>query len=418
MTLTTRHELETDVVTPTIRAASRAWLYWVVAGVALLILALMSLVITGSGQSTGASLSPQDAGPTGSKALAEVLKHRGVAVTAASSMRQVRDAGRDPADTTIFVIDDYGYLDEPAVRELTDLGSHVIIMTPTFDQLETLAPEVALAGNVEGTLAADCVLPPVQRAESVNGNGSGFRLIDFGADASRCFSSGDDVYSLIQVSHGSQRVSVVGTRDAFSNEFLQFQGNAAFALGLLGETPNLVWLLPTIDEAAAAEGQSVADLTPMWVSSIMALLALTAIAAGFWRGRRFGPLVVESLPVTVRASETMHGRARLYQKASDYLHTVDALRMGTIDRLGMLCGLPTVASVDDVIRAVARVTGQQVPEIARILRDAAPTSEADLMTLSDELLRLEAATAIATRPSSATIDSTATMTEPEGHPDD
>ncbi len=39
------------------------------------------------------------------------------------------------------------------------------------------------------------------------------------------------------------------------------------------------------------------------------------IAAAFWRGRRFGPLVVENLPVTVRASETMLGRARLYEKS-------------------------------------------------------------------------------------------------------
>lgn len=398
MTLTTRHELETNVVTPTIRKASRTSLYWAVAGVALVILAILTMVLTGSGQPTGASLSPKDAGPTGSKALAEVLKNQGVSVTSATSMSQTRDAISDPSATTIFVIDDYGYLDTSALHELTELSSRLIIMTPTFDQLDEVAPEVALAGNVDGILDADCVLPVVQRAESVTGNGSGFRVIDSDADATECFGSGDDVYSLIHVRHDDTSVSVIGARDAFSNEFVQFHGNAAFVLGLLGETPNLVWLLPTIDEASPADGQSVADLTPLWVSSVMMLLALTAIAAGFWRGRRFGPLVVEALPVTVRASETMHGRARLYQKASDHLHTLDALRMGTIDRLGVLCGLPTVASVDDVIRAVASATRQPHPEIAHLVRDAAPTSEAELIALSDALLTLEATTAIATRP--------------------
>lgn len=414
MTLTSQQQMETNVLTPTLRKASRQWLYWIVAAAALIILAIISMVATGAGQSAGGSLSPKDASPAGGKAIAEVLAQHGVTVTSASSMRQTREAATDPSTTTIFVVDDNGYLSTTALQELTALSTNVIIMTPTFDQLDELAPEVALAGNVDGTLKADCTFRAVQQAESVNANGAGFRVIDSGATTIACLSSGDDVFSLIQVAHGEKRVSVVGTRDAFSNEFVQFHGNAAFALGLLGDTPNLIWLLPSIDEAGSADGPTIAELTPPWVSSVMVLLALTAVAAAFWRGRRFGPLVVESLPVTVRASETMHGRARLYQKASDYLHALDTLRMGTIDRLSALCGLPTAATVDDVIRAVASSTGQQVSEVARIVRDAAPTSETELITLSDALLKLEAATALATRPSSATIDSTATATEPEG----
>ena len=65
----------------------------------------------------------------------------------------------------------------------------------------------------------------------------------------------------------------------------------------------------------------------------MILLLLVFLAAAFWRGRRLGPLVVENLPVVVRASETMEGRARLYQKSSARLHALDALRIGAIQRL-------------------------------------------------------------------------------------
>ena len=89
------------------------------------------------------------------------------------------------------------------------------------------------------------------------------------------------------------------------------------------------------------------------------------------------------------------------------------LLTGTIERLSVLCGLPSVANVDDVIRAVAQVTRQQAASVAHLLRDAVPTSEADLIKLSDALLTLEAATVTATRPSSATMDSTATTTQPE-----
>lgn len=413
MTLTARHELETNVATPTIRKASRKALYWVIAVVAVLALALISMAFSGAALSAGPSLSPTDASPTGSKALAEVLRHHGVTVTSADSMRQARDAATDPSSTTIFIIDDAGYLDTGALDELTKLTSHLIVMSPTFDLLDTVAPEIALAGNVDGVLDADCALRPAQRAESITGDGTGFRVIDSTADTVECFDSGDDVHSIVQVRHEDQRVTVIGTRDAFSNEFVLNEGNAALALGLLGESPNLVWLLPTIDEAPAAGGASIAELTPVWVSTVITLFIIAAIAAGFWRGRRFGPLVVEALPVVVRASETMHGRARLYEKASDYLHALDALRMGTIDRLSVLCGLPTVATVDDVIRAVAATTRRQPAEIAHILRDAQPANEAELLHFSDSLLTLEAETATATRPSSATMDSTATTTEPE-----
>jgi hypothetical protein len=418
VTLTTRRDLPPHALTPTIRTFGRTHLYWAIVGVALIIIALVSFMFSGATQFAGPSLSPSDASPTGSKALAEVLRNQGVVVTEAYSLSQVRDAATDPTGTTVFIIDDEGYLGARALHDLVGLSSNLVIMSPTFDQLELLAPEVANAGHVEGTLDADCSLPLVRRAESVTGDGTGFRLIEANSGAIECFSSGDDVHSLIQVRHGEKLVTVIGTRNAFSNEFVQFQGNAAVALGLLGETPNLVWLLPSIDEASAVDGATIAELTPPWVSTIMMLLAIAVIAAGFWRGRRFGPLVAETLPVTVRASETMHGRARLYQKASDHLHVLDALRMGTIDRLGVLCGLPTVASVDDVIRAVADVTRQQPAHIAQLLRDAEPQSEAELIGLSDSLLRLESATATATRPSSATMDSTVTTTvtttEPKG----
>ncbi len=398
MTLTAREELATDVVTPTIRKSSRKVLYWVVAAAALIAIALFMIVFNGAGQYSGPSLSPKDASPRGAKALAEVLRHQGVTVTATDGMAQTRSAVTDPANTTIFVLDANGYLTAEALRELTGLSSHLIIMSPDFDQLVTVAPEVALAGRVHGIVKADCALPFVQRAKSMDGTGTGFRVTDPLANSTECFNSGDNVYSIIEVRSGGERITVIGTPQAFSNEYVLEDGNAAVALGLLGETQNLVWLVPTIDEAAAPGGATVAELTPLWVSSVVTLLIFAAIAAGFWRGRRFGPLVVEALPVTVRASETMRGRARLYQKSSDYLHTLDALRMGTIERLAAQCGLPKVATVDDVIRAVSHITKRQNAEIANLLRDVHPANDAQLIALSDELLKLEAATAAATRP--------------------
>ncbi len=399
-----------SVITPTIRQTSRRWRFWIIAGVVALVVALFSLLVTGAVSSTGQPLSPTDAGVEGGKALAEVLKQQGVAVTAADTMADVRGAATSPSDTTIFVVDIGHYLDGDKLRELRRLSSHLILMTPNFDQLEVIAPEVALAGSVSGVLTADCSLRPVVQADTVTGTGSGYRNIGADPDVTLCLSSGDDVYSLIQATHAGTLVTVIGTVSAFSNQFVINEGNAALALGLLGDNPNLVWLTPSIDEAGGPP--SAADLTPEWVSVVMVLLILSAIAAGFWRGRRFGPLVVENLPVVVRSSETMHGRARLYEKSSTRLHALDALRIGTVHRLGALCGLPTTAGVDDVIRTVAALLRRPELGITELLRDADPPTEADLVRLSDALLELERDVANAIRPSQATIDTTVPRTEP------
>ncbi len=403
-----------EVLTPTIREGSRAARFWIVGGVIAILVAFATLVITGAVGAAGRPLSPTDAGPQGAKALAEVLRQQGVTVTGTDSMAATRDAATTPSDTTIFVVDDGRYLGGAELRELGRLADNLILMTPDFDQLDSFAPEIALAGSVSGPLRSDCDVRPVVQAGTVTGTGSGFRNIGADSGIVLCLGSGDDVYSLVQSVHGGTTVTVLGTTAAFSNQFVLNEGNAAFALGLLGSTPHLVWFLPSIDEAGAP---TAADLTPGWVSAVMVLLIIATIAAGFWRGKRFGPLVVENLPVVVRSSETMHGRARLYEKSSSRLHALDALRIGTIDRLAAMVGLPALASVDDVIRSVAAISRRKESEITGLLRDANPTTDAEFVRMSDALLDLESTVASSARPSSAprpstTIDSTQQSTEP------
>ena len=115
----------------------------------------------------------------------------------------------------------------------------------------------------------------------------------------------------------------------------------------------------------------------------------------------FGPIVVENLPVVVRASETMEGRARLYSRAKARLRALDALRIGTVDRLARAVGLPRTATVDEVISAVSALTGRDRAGVAAVLLDATPHTDAELVRLSDELLALAAAVA-ATRPTLST----------------
>jgi hypothetical protein len=107
--------------------------------------------------------------------------------------------------------------------------------------------------------------------------------------------------------------------------------------------------------------------------------------------------VIENLPVIVRASETMLGRARLYEKSSSRLRVADSLRVGAIQRLAVQCGLPRVASVDEVIAVVARIAGAEPGNIRQLLVDTIPHTDRDLMALSDALLALEKDVRRATR---------------------
>jgi hypothetical protein len=167
----------------------------------------------------------------------------------------------------------------------------------------------------------------------------------------------------------------------------------------LGENPTLVWYLPGANDLDGADSPAtLGELTPGWVTPVLLLLVLTVVAAGIWRGRRFGPVVVENLPVTVRASETMEGRARLYAKQAAFGRALDALRIGTIARLTEQLALPRHAGVVEVSRAVAAVTGRHVDEVHHILVGAVPRSEAELLALSDRLLVLEQEVSRATRP--------------------
>jgi hypothetical protein len=118
-------------------------------------------------------------------------------------------------------------------------------------------------------------------------------------------------------------LALVEGASLFTNEYLAQRGNAALGLALLGQTDHVVWYVPSLSDSDLEwdPASSLGNLTPDWVTPAILLLLIAGIAAGIWRGRRFGPLVAETLPVTVRASETMHGRAHLTARSGDAEHT-------------------------------------------------------------------------------------------------
>ena len=396
---------EAPVLTPTIGRIARRSVFWVAVAVFAVVVALIAFALAGSNGSRE-RLDPASPAPEGAMAVAEVLRQQGVSVDVTLSLSQTDAAIDDPATTTLLLYDNGLYLSDEQLADAVALADTVVIVEPSLPELLVVAPELAQAGYVDEVIEADCTVPAVQRAGAVSGEGVGFRVIDDEADVVTCLGSGDGVFSLVQVERDGGTLSLLGATDALTNEAIVADGNAAFALGLLGSQENLVWYTPSLADTPDTGPQTLGELTPGWVTPAITLLALTAIAAAVWRGRRFGPLVVENLPVTVRASETMLGRARLYERSSSRLRALDSLRIGTIQRLAVECGLPRSASVDDVITAVSAITGVPLPEVRRLLLDADPGTDRELVALSDALLVLERDTARAIRPPTDTGEST------------
>lgn len=384
--------------TPTLRAAGRQARFWIVAGAGALLVAVVSTVLAVGG-ADGAPLAADSATPVGARALVEVLRQQGVSVTAADSLDEARTLTAAAGDPTVFFSDPDGLLSAEQLTAMAKLAPRTIVASPDFLTLQTLAPAVGFGGVSQATASpARCTLPAAVRADTVSPGGPTLTIPAEADGLTGCFPSGDNAYALIQSVASDNTLTLLADGTLFNNERIIEAGNAALALNLLGAGDELIWYLPTIADVPGTGSPSLGELTPGWVTPSLVLLVLVTVAAAVWRGRRFGPLVAENLPVTVRASETMEGRARLYARSNARLRALDALRVGAVQRLAGQVGLSRLATLDEVIVMVAALTDRPSGEVRLVLVDAIPATDAELVALSDRILELERATARATSP--------------------
>ncbi len=389
-------------VTPASEAPARSTgrrvgvaLAWVAAGLVVL-LGVFAVWAAGSQGTAGDHVrAPDDPRAGGAMALAQVLQREGVELTITHSFWETRDAVGDGQGVTLLIDDDWWVLTEEAYESVLPLSEHIVLVQPTDVALETLTPGVEYAGFGGGRLEADCELGALQLAETVDAGGDAYTAP---ARAERCLASGDDGYSLVRIGQGSREITVLGLGEVLVNRTITAEGNAALALGLLGQQPRLVWYQPDVDDFAFEETGSLAALQADWYAPLVVLLLLVGVAAAFWRGRRMGPVVVENLPVEVRSSETMEGRARLYERGGARDHALATLRRATLGRLARTLGLPRTATDDEIIAATAATTGRDPGGVHALLQSVHPGDDRGFVRLSDELLRLEHELSGAVRP--------------------
>jgi hypothetical protein len=361
---------------------------------------LLGGIIVGLVQPTGGTngyLDPGDARPGGAHALAQLLSERGATVTRVSSATAAVAAARADTPTAgrpvTLLVTTPQLLTPSQLKTLARAPGNRFLVAPDTATLAVLAPRVSETNTPEvQTQPPGCALPAAQRAGSVEAGGLALRTT--AAGAFQCY-PGPNQPALVQYTAGGRTITVLGTGIPLANQYLAEQGNAALALNLLGRA-QIVWLVPSLPRPGSigtGGRASFVSVVPAAAWLVLLQLAIAAILAALWRGRRLGPVVAERLPVVVRAAETTEGHGRLYQARAARDQAAAALRQAARDRMVRLLGLAVTASDATLAtQAAARTgrTGRTADEIMNLLAGPAPASDPALTALADDLDTLEA----------------------------
>jgi hypothetical protein len=361
----------------------RAWRGWAILVIALVAVGIAGALVADLRQPPARGvLDPDSAGPEGTRALAQILREHGVAVTVVRDRESAERLAAQPG-TTLAMPDD-PTLSDDAVARLTETAGTLVLLDPHSRGIRALFPGARPEGVGEAGLAdPDCALPDAQRAGPIQPG----LVFTSPAGTIACYPSAGGS-ALLARADGT--AAAIDATALFTNAHLAENGNAALAIGLLGRNPTVVWFVPALADSDAGT-PDLGALTPPWVTPAILLLVAAAGAAALWRGRRFGPLVAERLPVTVRANETTEGRARLYERSRDVAHAARGVRVGALARLRRRLALPRAVSPAEVAAALSARTGIPLARTTEVLTGALPTTDRGLVALSDALADLEAA---------------------------
>lgn len=378
-----------DGTTVMLRARTR-WQrlrWWLAALVTFLVLVGLSSLLQARTSTT--PLAPDNPGPDGARAVAEILRDQGVSVR---YVRDVHEARALATAGTTLLVAGTAALDEEQVAALADVAADVVVVDPLPFHLDPLTDGAVTDGPYASRVSeASCGDPDAEAAGEIEAEGLTFDWID--PAVAVCFPPpgpdgpvlGTGAYAVLE--RDGHRLTLLSDATIMTNARLTEHGHAALVLRALGRHEQLIWLVPTYTPSDEA-GTSVAYF-PDWVPPVALQLLVVVLAVAIWRGRRLGRVVTEPLPVTVRAAEATLGRGRLYRRARARGHAAAALRAGAASRVAARLGLPRAAGAAAVIDAVTRASRRPTEQVAYLLYGPPPTDDAGLLQLARQLDQLE-----------------------------
>jgi hypothetical protein len=367
-------------------------------------------------------LDPRNAGPSGARALADILAHRGEPVMRAGTAESAEAAARGGGVT--LVITSPGLLSARQLGSLAAAGGNLMLVGPVSASLTALAPGNAVAGQAS-VAAADpaCGLAAARlagnadmgnvllrstmrgawRCYPVDGHPTLVRYVTGDQQTVAEKSTGDRTTG--HRTTGGRTITLLGSGAPLTNQYLARYGNAALALNLLSGSSRIVWLVPAPPPAGAPPPGSQLSLFSLfpWPAYLVTIqLAIAVALAALWRVRRLGPLVAEPLPVVVRASETVEGHGRLYRSRRSRDRAAAVLREAALNRITTRLALPKLAgprpagphanphaNSEAICATMAARTGRGAAEIRATLFGPVPRDDAALTALARDIDTLE-----------------------------
>lgn len=348
----------------------------------LLIVVVSSLGAYLTAPRQGGLLQADSTAPDGAHALLTLLRDQGIDVVVADDIDDVAAAARP--DTLIAVAQTFFLLDGTVLDRLAALPGDRLLIAPSGVTRERLAPGVDLDGTVQFGGRPDCDLREAVTAGDVQlGFSDTFARADDGA-ATRCYGG-----AVLRYQDGVHTVTLVGSGAFMTNAGLLGQGSAALAMNLSGTHQRVIWYAPQRIEGETTGATSLVDLIPPQVGWAVLQIGVAVLLVAWWRARRLGPLVAERLPVVVRASETVEGRARLYRSRRARDRAAAALRTAALSRLRPRLGLGLRSSPEAIIDAVAGRLDTDAHVLWHTLFGPSPSTDEQLLALARQLDDIE-----------------------------
>lgn len=350
---------------------------WLMVGLAVVALLVLMAWLQRGKASYSDPLDPANPRPVGAQAVARVLADHGVPVRVVRSQAELL---RTPIDAdTVVVTTGLDGLGRSTLHQLRQHAATAkaevyvgngLALSELFELSDPLAP-------TDGEVAARCDLPLVK----------GLTLetpMVITMAPTGCFRTGAGSL-LVQP---DERTWLLAAESVLGNDDITDADNAALSLRLLGQGERVVWYLPSVADTLASDGAAITKFLPPAVIPLVWLGGFVLVGFLLWRGRRFGPLVTEPIPVVVKASETTLARGRLYESTRDRAHAAEVLARATRERLKASLRMPS-AHDDELIHAVGQHLGQTGADVRRLLDPPAPPDDTALAVLARDLLTLE-----------------------------
>ena len=364
---------------PTVSTVTRTARGPVLVGAGLVLVAVLLALLSAGGR--GGRLDPDSYTPGGSRAIAELLRDAGVPVQRVETLDEVVDR----TDVTVVVPFPQA-LAPTEVAELEGLAARLVVVGAEQPVLDLLGVpvEAGESAEVERRQPA-CGLPVARLAGDADLGGTTY--VADGVEAVGCYSSSGRATLLTVPAEG---LVLLGDGTPLTNDRLDNRGNAALALGLLGDTNRVLWLVPRPGRELPPGAQPpLSDLVPDELKAGALWLLVVAGVVALLRGRRLGRVVEEPLPVVVRAAEAVEGRSRLYRAAGARGTAAESLRTATRDRVAHRVGLPVHADRSALGPVVAERTGSDPAAVDALLYGGPPADDAALVRLAADLRTLE-----------------------------